>query len=181
MNFHPTFLEGIYEIDLEPRGDSRGWFSRFYCKREFEIINHTKDWVQMNHSFTEKKGTVRGMHFQIPPHDEIKLVRCIAGAVWDVVVDIRAASPTFLKWYGTEISAQNKKMIYIPEGFAHGFQTLADNCELIYAHTKYYHPEAEGGLNFRDPTLKIEWPLSITHISDRDSEHTFLNKNFKGI
>ncbi len=181
MNFYPTFLAGSYEIGLEPLGDNRGWFSRFYCKREFAAINHTKDWVQMNHSFTEKKGTVRGMHFQKPPHDEVKLVRCIVGAVWDVIVDIRAGSPTFLKWYGAEISAQNKRMIYIPEGFAHGFQTLTDNCELIYAHTQYYQPDAESGLNFQDSVLGIEWKLPVAQISERDSNHPFISKNFKGI
>ena len=124
MIFIPTPLKGSYEIVLEPKGDNRGWFARFYCKKEFEQINHTKEWVQMNHSFTSTKGSIRGMHFQNPPYAEVKLVRCIAGAVYDVIIDLRKDSPTFLQHYGTQLSAENKKMLYIPEGFAHGFQTL---------------------------------------------------------
>jgi dTDP-4-dehydrorhamnose 3,5-epimerase len=135
----------------------------------------------MNHSFTAEKGTVRGMHFQHPPHAEIKMVRCIAGAVFDVVVDLRKDAETFLQWYGVELSAENKQMIYIPEGFAHGFQTLTENVELIYHHTEFYTPEAEAGLLYNDVALNINWPLPITNLSERDTKHPIIQSNFKGI
>jgi dTDP-4-dehydrorhamnose 3,5-epimerase len=181
MIFHPTKLAGSYIIDLEPRSDERGWFARFYCKNEFNQIGHTKEWVQLNHSVSYEKGTLRGMHFQLPPFREIKMVRCIAGAIFDVIVDIRKDSPTFQQWIGVELSAANKKMLYIPEGFAHGFQTLSDNCELIYHHSEYYTPGAEGGLRYDDPALKIEWPLPVAVISARDEGHPYVNEQFKGI
>lgn len=181
MIFSPTILEGAYIIDLEPAGDSRGWFSRAFCKEEFEQIRHTKEWVQINHSFTTAKGSIRGMHYQLPPFSEIKMVRCIAGAVFDVIIDIRKESKTFLQWMGVELSAANKKMLYIPEGFAHGFQTLADNTELLYHHSEFYKPGAEGGIRFDDPLVKINWPLPATVISDRDRAHDLLNESFKGI
>ena len=131
MNFTETPLKGSYIITINPIGDSRGWFARTYCKNEFLNIGHNKEWVQINHSFTSLKGTIRGLHFQQKPFTEIKLLRCIPGSVFDVIVDLRKDSPTFLKWFGIELSAENKKMLYIPEGFAHGFQTLENNTELI--------------------------------------------------
>lgn len=181
MIFTPAELKGVYFIDLQPIGDSRGWFSRTYCKNEFAQIGHTKEWVQMNHSFTSQKGTVRGMHYQLPPFSEIKMVRCIAGAVLDVVIDLRKDSETFLQYISIELSAKNKKMIYIPEGFAHGFQCLEDDCELIYHHSAFYTPGAEGGIRFDDPKIGINWPLPVTEMSDRDKSHPLLNENFKGI
>jgi dTDP-4-dehydrorhamnose 3,5-epimerase len=181
MIFTPTSLAGSYIIDLEPRSDERGWFARYYCKKEFQQIGHTKEWVQMNHSVTNKKGSIRGMHFQVHPYKEIKMLRCIAGAVYDVIVDLRKDSDTFLKWMGVELSAANKKMLYIPEGFAHGFQCLEDNCELIYHHSEFYQPGAEAGLRYNDPLVNIKWPLPLTVISARDNEHHYLNENFKGI
>jgi dTDP-4-dehydrorhamnose 3,5-epimerase len=181
MIFTPAPLTGSYIIDISPHGDSRGWFARTYCKNEFAQIGHTKEWVQLNHSFTAKKGTVRGMHFQLPPHSEIKMVRCIAGAVYDVIVDIRKDSPTFLQWFGTELSAANKKMLYIPEGFAHGFQALTDYCELMYHHSAFYTAGAEGGIRYGDAAININWPLAVTEISERDSNHPLLDTTFKGI
>jgi dTDP-4-dehydrorhamnose 3,5-epimerase len=181
MTFAPTQLEGSYIIDLLPFSDSRGWFARTYCKEEFMQIGHNKEWLQINHSFTFKKGTIRGMHFQVKPFKEIKLIRCVAGTVYDVIVDLRYSSPTFLNWFGIEISAKNKKMIYIPEGFAHGFQAMTDECELIYHHSEIYKPEAEAGINFSDPRVNIDWPLSITEISERDKYHPYLDEFFKGI
>jgi dTDP-4-dehydrorhamnose 3,5-epimerase len=174
-------LQGSYIIELQPFSDERGWFARFYCKNEFKQIGHEKEWVQLNHSATYKKGAIRGMHFQKPPHSEIKMVRCIAGAVFDVIVDLRKNSATFLKWFGAELSAENKKMIYIPEGFAHGFQCLTDNCELIYHHTEFYAPAAEAGIKYDDPKIDIEWGLPVTTISQRDAAHPYLDENFKGI
>jgi dTDP-4-dehydrorhamnose 3,5-epimerase len=181
MIFEPTYLSGSYEIKLTPRIDNRGWFTRFFCKEEFEQISHTKEWVQMNQSYTHNKGAVRGLHFQHPPHKEIKLVRCIAGAVYDVIVDLRKGSPTFLRWYSTELSAEKKNMLYIPEGFAHGFQTLTEDCELIYLHTEYYTPAAEAGVRFDDSAINIQWPLTVSEISERDREHPYLDQNFEGI
>lgn len=181
MIFTETVLKGSFIISLEPYSDERGWFARTYCKKEFAAIGHDKEWVQMNHSFTVDKGTVRGMHFQHPPFSEIKMVRCIAGAVLDVIVDIRKDSPTFLQHINVSLSADNKKMIYIPHGFAHGFQTLEDNTELIYHHSEYYQPGVEGGLRYNDKALNIQWPLSIQNISERDTNHSLLDNNFNGI
>ena len=181
MKFSPATLDGVYIIDLEPVTDERGWFSRTFSKDEFGQIDHTKEWVQMNHSFTTTKGTIRGMHYQLPPFREIKMVRCIAGAVFDVVIDIRKGSETFLQWVGVELTAANKKMLYIPEGFAHGFQTLTDNCELLYRHSEFYKPGAESGIRYDDPLIDIKWPTTLTVISDRDRTHVLLNESFKGI
>lgn len=181
MIFTPVHLAGSYVVDLQPFGDARGWFARTYSKDMFAPIGHTGEWVQLNHSCTSSSGIIRGMHFQYPPHQEIKLVRCVAGAVYDVIVDLRRNSPTLLQWFGTELSAGNKKMIYIPEGFAHGFQCMEDNSELIYHHTGYYTPSAEGGVRYDDPRIAIQWPLAVTGISQRDSHHPLLPENFKGI
>mgnify|MGYP003614769473 FL=1 len=181
MIFKPSPLQGNYIIELEPHGDNRGWFTRTFCEKEFEQIGHTKNWVQMNHSFNAEKGTLRGLHFQLPPHKEIKLVRCIAGAVFDVVVDIRKGSPTFLHWFGAELSANNKTMMYIPEGFAHGFQTVAENCELLYCHSEFYAPNSENGLMYNDPAIGIMWPLETVNVSARDKQHSIITKNFTGI
>ena len=181
MIFTETILKGSYEITLTPQGDNRGWFARTYCKKEFEQIDHQQEWVQINHSYSAQKGMVRGMHFQHPPYAEVKMLRCIAGAVYDVIVDLRKDSPTFLKWYGTELSAANKKMLYIPAGFAHGFQTLTDDAELIYHHTEFYTPAAEAGIRFDDPAINIAWPLAITELSARDTNHPLIDSTFKGL
>jgi len=181
MIFTQTDLKGSYVIDPTVHEDDRGWFGRFYCKKDFKEIGHEKEWVQMNHSSTKKKGSIRGMHFQLSPFKEIKLVKCVAGAVFDVIIDVRKGSPTFLKWFAQELSAFNRKMLYIPEGFAHGFQTLTDDCDLIYLHSEYYVPNVEGGIRYNDPKLNIEWPLIPTVISERDSSHPHLDENFKGI
>jgi dTDP-4-dehydrorhamnose 3,5-epimerase len=181
MIFTPTTLAGSFVIDLEPFSDQRGWFARTYCKKEFQQIGHDKEWVQLNHSFTTAKGSVRGMHFQYPPHTEIKMVRCIAGAIFDVIIDVRTGSSTFLQWFGTELSAANKKMLYIPAGFAHGFQTLTDDCELIYHHSSFYTPGAEGAIRFDDKKINIHWPIAVTDMSPRDKQHTYLNDSFTGV
>jgi len=182
MIFSPTPLKGSYLIELEPFRDERGWFARFYCKDEFsKVIGHTGEWLQLNHSFTKNKGALRGLHFQCAPFREIKMVRCIAGAVFDVLVDLRPGSETFLQYFGAELSAANQKMMYIPEGFAHGFQCLTDNCELIYHHSDLYTPGAEGGIRYDDQAIGIAWPLPVTDISARDAGHPYLDENFKGI
>ena len=181
MKFIETPLSGAYVIELEPFRDERGLFARTFCKREFAQINHNKEFVQFNHSQTAQKGTLRGMHYQIPPSAEIKLIRCIRGSVFDVIIDIRENSPTFLKYFGVTLSENNMKMIYVPEGFAHGFQTLEDNAQMIYYHTNYYTPENERGLNYKDPALKIDWPLTPLNITPKDKKHSFIDTNFKGI
>ena len=181
MIFTETSLTGCYVIVPEPFVDERGWFARTFCKNEFATIGHTAEWVQINHSFTNKKGTIRGMHYQLPPFSEIKLVRCISGAVYDVIIDLRKTSVTYLQWYGIELSAKNKKMIYIPEGFAHGFQTMSDDAELIYHHSQFYAPRVEGGIRNDDPVINIRWPLEVSVISERDKQHALLDNNFKGL
>lgn len=180
LTFQKLPLSGAYTISLSPFSDNRGWFSRVYCEKEFGEIDDVK-WVQINHSFTAGKGTIRGMHFQYPPHSEVKLVRCISGSIFDVIVDLRKNSSTFLHWFGVELSAQNRKMIYIPEGFAHGFQSLKDNSELIYHHTEYYNPKYEAGIKFDEPVLDIKWPLPLSFVSERDQNHEYLDKSFKGL
>lgn len=181
MIFTETALGGSFVIDLQPYSDERGWFARTFCKKEFEQIGHTKEWVQLNHSVTYKKGSIRGMHFQYPPHSEIKMVRCITGAIFDVIIDLRNGSPSFLQWFGQELTAANKKMLYIPEGFAHGFQTLAVDCELIYHHTSFYTSGAEGGIRYDDTKIGINWKLPVTEISERDKTHPYLDDTFTGI
>jgi dTDP-4-dehydrorhamnose 3,5-epimerase len=181
MKFEEIKLGGSYLVDVLASADERGWFARTFCKDEFNKIGFNGDWVQLNHSFTNEKNTIRGLHYQLPPFAEIKLVKCIAGIVFDVIVDIRKNSPTFLKWFGTELSAENKKMIYIPEGFAHGFQSLTDNCELIYHHSQFYKQGFEEGIKYDDPMIDIQWPNAVTNISKRDEEHPYLSENFEGI
>lgn len=181
MKFEETKLAGSYVADIIASSDERGWFARTFDKDEFKKINFDSEWVQMNHSFTNKTGTIRGMHYQLAPFAEIKLVRCIAGAAFDVIIDLRKNSETFLQWFGVELLAENKKMIYIPAGFAHGFQTLTDNCELIYHHSQFYKPGFEGGIKYDDPMINIQWPNKVTNISTRDEQHNYLAKNFEGI
>ncbi|HLX93842.1 MAG TPA: dTDP-4-dehydrorhamnose 3,5-epimerase [Puia sp.] len=181
MIFSPTSLRGNYTIEPDIHSDERGWFARYYCKREFESIGHREEWLQCNHSYTKSSGSIRGLHYQLPPYEEIKLVRCVRGSVFDVVVDLRKNSPTLMQWHGAELSATNRKMMYIPRGFAHGFQTLSEDCELIYHHTEYYEREHEAGIRYNDPRLGIRWPLEPGVISERDRQHALLDQSFKGI
>ena len=181
MIFKETSLKGSYVLTFEPIEDQRGWLARTYCKNEFLAIGHTKEWVQMNHSFTKQKATVRGMHYQRSPYGEIKLVRCISGSVYDVIIDLRAHSASYLQYFGIELSAVNKKMIYIPEGFAHGFQALSNDAELLYNHSQFYLPGVEAGVKYNDPAINIKWPLELTNISERDNSHPFIDANFKGL
>lgn len=181
MTFLETPLAGAYLITISPRGDSRGWFARTYCEREFSQIGHHAPWVQMNHSMTRQLGAIRGMHFQYQPHAEIKLVRCVAGRVFDVLVDLRAGSPTLGQWFGAELSAENGQMMYVPKGFAHGFQTLATDCQLLYCHSNFYEPQREGAVRFDDPKIGVQWPLPVTDISARDASHPLLDDPFVGI
>lgn len=182
MKFQPLSLSGAYTIDLEPRGDERGRFTRLFCAKELAEIGHDKPIVNVNHSYTQRKGTIRGMHFQHRPDCEIKIVKCLCGAIWDCIVDLRKGSPTFLQWVGVELTEANDRLIYIPEGFAHGFQALTDDVELLYFHTQFYAGPSEGGLRFDDPTLDIRWPMPPGVVSDRDRNFESINPNrFEGI
>ena len=183
MKFQPLSLFGAYTIELEPRGDERGRFMRLFCVKELAEISHVKPIVNVNHSYTQQKGAIRGMHFQYPPDCEIKFVKCLRGAIWDCIVDIRKDSPTFLQWAGVELTENNHRMIYIPEGFAHGFQALTDDVEMLYFHTQFYAPQSEGGLRFNDPVIGISWPISVTTVSERDRNFDRINtnNNFEGI
>ena len=168
MTFAETPIVGAFLITPAPRRDDRGWFVRTFDRSAFIDKGLCGNWVQMNHSMTAKTGSIRGLHFQNVPAAEIKLVRCVAGRVFDVLVDLRPDSPTRWQWFGVELSAKNQQMLYIPEGCAHGFQTLTPNCELIYCHSTAYAPEHEGGVRYDDPKLTINWPLPVTDISARD-------------
>ena len=179
--FHPTLLSGLAVIQRKPIEDDRGFFCRFYCAVEFGEAGLRKPIAQINPTFTRKKGAVRGLHFQYPPHAETKIVSCLKGKIFDVAVDLRKGSPTFLCWHGEILSASNRKSLLIPEGFAHGFQTLTKDCELIYLHTASYVPDAEGGLNVLDPRFTIAWPLEIAELSERDRTHPMLAADFEGI
>ncbi|MEM6630058.1 MAG: dTDP-4-dehydrorhamnose 3,5-epimerase [Bacteroidota bacterium] len=181
MKFIPLKLSGAYIIELNPFQDERGLFARTFCQREFEAISHTKSFVQINHSETSSKGIIRGMHFQIPPFGEVKLIRCVRGKIVDVLLDLRKDSPTFLQHEMVELSESNRRMVYIPEGFAHGFQSLSSDVIMIYHHTEYYAPEFERGLRYNDPRLNIQWPLAPTTISSRDQTHPLLTDNFQGL
>lgn len=181
MIFQETNLQGAYLIDLEPFTDERGMFARTFCKQEFAAIGHNKEFVQFNHSQNQRQGTLRGMHFQKAPFSEIKLIRCIRGRVFDVIIDLRYQSPTFLQSYGVELSERNLRMIYVPEGFAHGFQTLEDHTELIYHHTAFYTPGQEGGIHYNDPRINIIWPLPPRIISEKDQKYPFIADTFAGL
>lgn len=168
MIFTETRLQGAYLIDLEPIADERGFFARSWCRREFEQHGLKTDLAQCNLSFNHHKGTVRGMHFQLAPHREVKLVRCIRGAIYDVIVDLRSESPTFKSWAGVELNAENRRMFYVPEGFAHGYQAMVENSEVFYLTTQFYQPDAERGCRWNDPAFAIQWPLEVTQISNKD-------------
>lgn len=175
MIFEKTKIKDAYIVFPNVLKDERGEFFRYFCKNEFEKINHRKEFVQFNQSINKVKGTIRGMHYQKSPHSEIKLIRCIRGSVFDVIVDLRPNSDTYLKWFGEVISAENKKMMYVPEGFAHGFQTLENDSELIYHHTEYYSPSSDAGINYLDTSLKINWPLEPVMVSEKDRNLPFIN------
>ena len=158
MIFRETSLKDAFIIEPERIEDERGFFARAWCKKEFEAHGLNPSLVQINLSFSKKRSTLRGMHYQGVPHQEAKLFRCIRGAIYDVIIDLRPASPTYLKWIGVELTPDNRKMLYVPEGFAHGYQTLVDNTEVLYPVSQFYSPESERGVRWNDPTFGIEWP-----------------------
>jgi len=168
MKFIPTPLNCAFVVELEKRGDDRGFFARAFCEKEFAAAGLPARFVQVNNSLSAQRGTLRGMHYQAKPHEEAKVVRCTQGAVWDVMVDLRPESATFKRWQGVELSAANRRALYIPEGLAHGFQTLTDDAELLYLMSEFYHPESARGVRWDDPAFRIEWPLQDPHMSERD-------------
>ena len=176
-----TPLRGLKLIRRKRISDSRGYLERLFCAEDFGALILGRNIVQINHTLADKCGAVRGLHFQYPPHAETKIVSCLRGEIFDVAVDVRFDSPTFLHWYGTILSADNCKSLFIPEGYAHGFQTLTEACELIYLHTTAYHCKAEGALNVTDPRLNIGWPLAISDLSERDCNHPFISPTFQGV
>lgn len=168
MIFKETKLKEAYIIEIEPIEDERGFFARSFCAEEFEKYGLNSSIAQCNISYNQKKGTLRGMHYQVAPHAETKLVRCTRGAIYDVALDLRKDSPTFKQWVATELSANNRRMFYIPDGVAHGFQTLEDHTEVFYQMSEFYHPESVRGVRWNDPLFGIEWPLSKPILSHRD-------------
>ena len=174
-------LADLKLIKRDRRSDSRGFLSRIFCSEELAFSGWIKPIAQINQTFTRKRGTVRGLHYQTSPHAEMKLVSCIRGEIWDVAVDLRYNSPTFMQWHAERLSEENGHALLIPEGFAHGFQTLMDGCELLYLHTEVYVPQAEAGLRFNDARLSIKWPEIATEVSERDLSHPLLDSKFIGI
>lgn len=168
MIFHETKLENAYIIDIQKYQDQRGFFARAWCQNEFEAHGLVPRVVQTNISYNHIKGTLRGMHYQTAPYAETKLVRCTRGAICDVIIDLRPDSSTYKQWLGVELTSVNYRMLYVPEGFAHGFITLEDNVEVAYQVSQFYTPEAEGGVRYDDPAFGIEWPVEVAIISDKD-------------
>ena len=176
-----TPLQGLRLVHRQRFEDARGFFSRFFCAEELAEIGFDRPISQINHTLTHRRGAVRGLHFQHPPHAEDKLVSCLHGEIFDVAVDLRRGSPTFLHWHGEVLSAQNARSLLIPRGFAHGFQTLGDQAELLYLHSTPHVAAAEGALNARDPALAIDWPLPFADLSERDANHPFITADFTGL
>lgn len=180
FEFHPTPLAGVWRVARKPIRDARGFFARLYCAEEFRAIGLDLPIAQINHSHSRQAGTVRGLHFQHPPHHETKIVSCPVGAIFDVAVDLRRGSPTFLQWYGAELSAANQQSLVIPPGFAHGFQTLSTDAETIYFVTAPYSGAAEDGVHPFDPAVGIVWPVPPTEVSERDAKRAMLDRGSYG-
>ena len=177
----PLPLAGLFRVQRQPLVDERGFFARLFCAEELAGAGWTAPIAQINQSYTALQGTVRGMHYQQPPHAEMKLVSCLRGEVWDVAVDLRAGSPTFLQWHAEPLSPDNACALLIPPGFAHGFQALTEDAELLYLHSAAYAPGAEAGLNPLDPCLALPWPLPVGEMSERDRSHALLTASFEGV
>lgn len=181
MKFVETPLIGAFVIEPTPRIDERGSFGRVFCAETFRQHELCDQFVQANHTQTQQAGTIRGLHYQLPPAAEIKLLRCVRGEIYDVIVDLRKDSPTFLKWHGVELNDQNRKMIYVPRGFAHGFQSLTDGCEVTYQSSAAYSPDQERQIRFDDPNIGIEWKKLDVILSPKDAATPHLNANFSGV
>lgn len=181
MIIQPLPLLGAYVISPEKNEDARGFFARIFCEKEFKNAGLETKFIQMNNSLSYKKGTLRGMHYQLPDSAEVKMVRCIKGALYDVIVDIRPDSPTFKQWYGIELSEDNKCMMYVPRGFAHGYITLEDDTEMIYFVSAAYSLEKERGIRYNDSAINIQWPMPHTDISTKDELWPDIDNNFHGL
>lgn len=181
FDVRPTPLDGLLVLERHPAGDGRGYLERLYCAAELAPWLGNRAIVQVNRTLTASRGTVRGMHYQRPPHAELKIISCLRGQVYDVVLDVRSGSPTFLQWHAEQLSGDRHTSLIIPEGMAHGFQTLSSGCEMLYFHTSAYAPQAEGALNVHDPRLGIDWPEKVTAISDRDRSHPLIDSGFGGV
>jgi dTDP-4-dehydrorhamnose 3,5-epimerase len=179
MIFKPLKLDGAYLINLEKKEDERGFFARYYCDKEFSAHGLNTEWLQINNSYSKHKGTLRGLHFQYPPFSEVKLIRCIKGAIWDVIVDIRKDSKTYGEWYAAKLSDDNRAMMYVPKGFAHGFISLTDESEILYLVSSEYNSDSEGTLKWDDQFHQITWPIKPQIISEKDqnTEKWELNKS----
>ncbi len=175
MTFQETKLNGAYVVELDRLVDDRGFFGRFFCRREFKLAGISHDIKQINLSYSHLAGTVRGLHYQAEPNQESKFIYCSKGAIFDIMVDMRKGSVTYLQWVGTELRAEDSRMVYVPEGFAHGYATLADKCEVIYSVSGFYAPESERGIRWDDPAIGIQWPVSILHVSDKDLRHQYID------
>lgn len=169
MIFHETKLKGAFIVDLDMKDDDRGFFARAFCSKEFEALGLRPQVMQANLSYNHSKGTVRGMHYQVSPASEPKFIRCIRGSIWDVIIDMRSESPTYLEHIGVELSAENRRAIYVPDMFAHGNQALTDGAELLYLVGEFYTPGCERGVRYDDPSIGIEWPLPVSVISEKDA------------
>lgn len=176
MKFTPVFIEGAFIVELEPLADERGFFARSFCQEEFRRQGIDPLVAQCNISFNRHRGTLRGLHYQVKPHEEAKLVRCTQGAIWDVIVDLRESSPTRYRWFATELTAGNRRALYVPRGFAHGFQTLADNSEVFYQMAEFYHPESARGVRWDDPVIGITWPVDNPMLSPRDKSYPLIER-----
>ena len=175
MNFIETEINDLYIVELNKIGDERGFFARAWCEKEFSEKNLTSRMVQANTSYSKDRGTLRGLHYQVSPHQEAKLMRCIKGAIFDVAVDLRPESTTYKKWFGTKLTESNRKMLFIPEGFAHGYLTLEEDTEAFYMSSAFYEPEAERGLRWNDPTIGIDWPIvDDLNITDKDKNWAYI-------
>jgi dTDP-4-dehydrorhamnose 3,5-epimerase len=181
MIIENTKIDGVKLIRSEPFRDERGFFNRIFCQKELSVIRPGMVIAQINHSMTKTKGTIRGMHFQYPPHGEMKIIRCVKGSIFDVAVDVRKNSPTFLQWHGEVLSADNMKALVVPEGCAHGFQSLEDDIEMVYMSTAFYCKEAEGAVRYDDPKIAIKWPVEVTVVSEKDAGQCLLKNEFEGI
>lgn len=181
FDLRATRIPGLHALQRTLREDGRGYLERMFCADELQALIPHRQIVQVNHTLTQERGMIRGLHFQHPPHAETRFVSCVRGEVFDVAVDLRRGSATFLQWHAEVLSADNHVSLVIPEGFAHGFQTLTDACEMLYFHTGAYEPAAEGGLNAQDPRLGIHWPLPVGQLSERDAGHPMLDATFVGV
>ncbi len=177
MLFTETKLKGSYVIDIEQKKDERGFFARSFCEKEFAVHNLSLEIKQSNISYNRKKGTLRGMHYQAPPKEEIKLVSCARGAIYDVIIDLRLDSPTYCKWFGVELSSENFKLLYVPKGFAHGFQALCDDTVVLYQMSEFYHSDCARGFRWDDPAFSIKWPSNDWIISEKDQKYPLFKEN----